>query len=234
DPHRDDAARRPRPSGPCPQDGGETAGDGLCGPALRARRRRPQLWPGQPRARRLHRARLRLLAPRHRLGAGTGGLDMIGELRLVLVVLTALGCGLVAGVFFAFSSFVMPALSRLPPAQGVAAMQAINVAAVTPLFMTALFGTAFACAVLAVAALAGWREPEAPWLLVGAVLYLVGVVGVTMGCTVRRTNALAALPPEGAEAAALWPRYLAGWTAWNHVRTATGLAAAAAFTLALW
>ena len=29
---------------------------------------------------------------------------------------TALGCGLVAGVFFAFSTFVMPALKRLPPA----------------------------------------------------------------------------------------------------------------------
>jgi uncharacterized membrane protein len=46
---------------------------------------------------------------------------------------TALGCGLVAGVFFAFSSFVMPALKRLPPAQGIAAMQSINKLAVTPL-----------------------------------------------------------------------------------------------------
>ena len=30
---------------------------------------------------------------------------------------TALGCGLSAGVFFAFSAFVMPALDRLAPAQ---------------------------------------------------------------------------------------------------------------------
>jgi uncharacterized membrane protein len=45
---------------------------------------------------------------------------------------SALGCGLVAGVSFAFSAFVMPALKRLKPAEGIAAMQAINVAAVTP------------------------------------------------------------------------------------------------------
>jgi uncharacterized membrane protein len=57
---------------------------------------------------------------------------------------TALGCGLVAGVFFAFSTFVMPALKRLPPAHGIAAMQSINTVAVTPAFMTALFGTATA------------------------------------------------------------------------------------------
>ena len=64
---------------------------------------------------------------------------------------TALGCGLVAGVFFAFSSFVMPALRRLPAAQGVAAMQSINRLAPTPVFMTALFGTA-----LAALGVAGW------------------------------------------------------------------------------
>jgi uncharacterized membrane protein len=45
----------------------------------------------------------------------------------VLTVVAALGCGLNAGVFFAFSSFVMAALRRLPPAQGIAAMQSINV-----------------------------------------------------------------------------------------------------------
>ena len=69
DPARDKPARRPRPSRPCPQDGGEIAGDGLRSLFLRARRRRPRLWQGQPRARRLHRARLQFFAPRHRLAA---------------------------------------------------------------------------------------------------------------------------------------------------------------------
>lgn len=38
-----------------------------------------------------------------------------------------------AGAFFAFSSFVMKALARLPPTQGITAINSINVFAVTPL-----------------------------------------------------------------------------------------------------
>ena len=37
------------------------------------------------------------------------------------------GSALVAGVFFAFSSFVMKVLARVPSAEGIAAMQSINV-----------------------------------------------------------------------------------------------------------
>jgi uncharacterized membrane protein len=62
-----------------------------------------------------------------------------------LTFTAAIGCGLVAGVFFAFSTFVMPALARLQPAQGIAAMQSINITAINPLFMLALLGTAVAC-----------------------------------------------------------------------------------------
>jgi uncharacterized membrane protein len=54
----------------------------------------------------------------------------------------SLGCGLIAGAFLAFSSFVMPTLKRLPKGKGIAAMQSINVLTVTSVFMTALFGTA--------------------------------------------------------------------------------------------
>jgi len=37
------------------------------------------------------------------------------QLLFALTLFAALGCGLVGGVFFAFSTFVMKALSRLPP-----------------------------------------------------------------------------------------------------------------------
>ena len=88
---------------------------------------------------------------------------------LVLTVITALGCGLSAGALFAFSSAVMKALARLPPANGVAAMQSINVAVVRSFtFMLALFGTAAACVVLAVWALIDWDESYAFYLLAGS------------------------------------------------------------------
>jgi uncharacterized membrane protein len=78
---------------------------------------------------------------------------MIGGLLVVLTFLSALGSGLIAGVFFAFSAFVMTALGRLPPDQGMAAMQSINVAVLNPWFFAAFFGTAALCAVLAIASL---------------------------------------------------------------------------------
>ncbi|HKA89100.1 MAG TPA: anthrone oxygenase family protein [Haliangiales bacterium] len=140
---------------------------------------------------------------------------------------TALGCGLIAGTFFAFSTFVMKALARLPPAEGIRAMQSINVAVINPRFLGAFVGTAAACALLAVLSPMTWTGPGAALRLVGCVLYLAGCFGVTMAFNVPRNDALAKLQPDAVEAAAGWARYVAGWTAWNHVRTAAALAAAA-------
>jgi len=146
---------------------------------------------------------------------------------------SALGCGLVAGVFFAFSSFVMAALRRLKQQEGIAAMQSINIVAVTPVFMTALFGTAVASLVLAVWAVISWGERYAALVLAGGVLYLVGTIGVTMVCNVPLNNRLATVHPQAADAASYWNEYVTKWTAWNHVRTVAALAAAAALTIVL-
>jgi uncharacterized membrane protein len=150
-----------------------------------------------------------------------------------LTLLAALGSGLVGGVFFGFSGFVMRALARLRPAHGMAAMQSINVAAVTPPLMIALFGTALACVPLVVASLFKWREPVAMLRLAGGGLYLVGTVLVTMVRNVPMNNALAALDPDSADGAAQWARYVPEWTAWNTVRTVAALAASAALIIAL-
>jgi uncharacterized membrane protein len=83
-----------------------------------------------------------------------------------------------------------------------------------------------------VAALLRWGEPGAVWLLVGGLLYLVGAIAVTMA-NVPRNNALAAVAPESAEGAGLWACYVEEWTAWNHVRAAASLAAAASLIVAL-
>src|SRR5919112_5893868 len=147
---------------------------------------------------------------------------MMNGLIFVLTLLAALGCAMMAGVFFAFSVFVMKALGRLPAKQGVAAMQAINVAAVTFAFMAALFGTAVACGALAVWALFAWSESFAPYLLLGCALYLIGTILLTIVYHVPRNEALATAEPLGADAENQWRRYLPGWTAWNHLRAAAG------------
>ena len=155
------------------------------------------------------------------------------QIVFVLTLLAALGCGLVAGVFFAFSTFVMKALARLSPGQGIAAMQSINVVVINPWFMTAFLGTAVLCIVVLILSLLRWHATGVACLLVGAILYLVGTLVVTIAFNVPRNEALARVISTDAEAPALWTRYVAEWTAWNHVRAAAALAGAAAFTLAL-
>jgi uncharacterized membrane protein len=146
---------------------------------------------------------------------------------------TALGCGLIAGVFFAFSAFVMPALRRLAPAHGTSAIQSINKLAGTPALMTALFGTAAACLGMVAWAVISWGERPAALVLAGCALYIVGPIGVTIARIVPLNDILATLHPQGADATGRWDEYVARWTAWNHVRTAASLAAAALLTVAL-
>ena len=76
-----------------------------------------------------------------------------------LTLAAVVGAGLVGGVFFAFSNFVMRALGRLRPSEGAAAMQSINITVITPTFMTALFGTGLVSLVLIAGASPTWTSP---------------------------------------------------------------------------
>jgi uncharacterized membrane protein len=158
---------------------------------------------------------------------------MTQGLVIALAMAAALGSGVVAGFFFAFSVCVMRALGRLPRDQGIAAMQSINVVVLNPWFFTAFFGTAAVCMILAGLSLFTWGASRALYLLAGSGLYLAGSIVVTMACNVPLNDALAAVNPHSAEGAALWTRYLAHWTAWNHVRTAASFGAAALFIAAV-
>jgi uncharacterized membrane protein len=157
---------------------------------------------------------------------------MTGAL-FVTTLIAALGCALAAGALFAFSSFVMAGLDRLPPAGAAAAMQAINVMAPTPAFMTALFGSGALAIAAAIWALVSEGGEAGALAAAGAAVYVVGVCVVTMVANVPRNNRLATLDPDGAEAAAYWSEYRREWTAWNHVRVATGIAGAGLLVLAL-
>ncbi len=158
---------------------------------------------------------------------------MITKFLPALTFIAALGSGVVAGVFFAFSSFVMPGLAHIPATAGIAAMNSINVTAVTPLFMTALFGTALVCLIVGAGAVMDWSQPGSLWLLAGGLIYLVGSVLVTVIFNVPLNNALAAVDPASANGASLWSRYLDEWVMWNHVRAVAGIAAMACF-IAAW
>lgn len=151
-------------------------------------------------------------------------MELIDNTWAALTLLATLGSGLIGGVFFAFSSFVMPALDRLPPPQAIAAMQAINIVVVRSLFLVVFLGTAGICVLLIAHVLIAWA-PQTIWQLAGSGLYLIGTFAVTGVRNVPLNNELAAGIPSAPGSADLWGRYVSEWTFWNHVRTLAALAA---------
>jgi uncharacterized membrane protein len=139
----------------------------------------------------------------------------------VLAAAATIGSGLLAGVFFAFSAFVMSGLRRLPDSAGAAAMRSINVTAQRPPLMIALFGVSALCVVMIIRAIGTWPRPGAAWLLAGAVLTVIGAFGVTAAINVPLNNHLEA-------GTVTWSQFLAGWNLANHARTILCLAGCAA------
>lgn len=145
----------------------------------------------------------------------------------LLILFSCIGAATVGGVFFAFSSFVMKALAQLPPEQGVAAMQRINIVVINPWFMGLFGGTLLLSIACVAVSLMAWQ----PMLLAAGLLYALGTFGVTGALNVPRNERLARMDAASPEAAAYWPVYVREWTFWNHVRTVAALASAACAAL---
>ena len=158
---------------------------------------------------------------------------MLQMLMVGLLWFSAIGCGLLDGLYFAFSTFIMTALGRIGQAAGIAAMNAINIAIVQSLFMPIFLATTAASAALVAIALLRWGEPGAIAMVAGGALYVLGMFVVTVIFNVPLNNALAAADPASHEAASLWARFLTDWTLWNHVRTVSSTAACALFIAAI-
>lgn len=151
----------------------------------------------------------------------------------VATLLAALGTGLLAGNFFAFSAYLMRALTGLSAERGIVAMQAITTAIKSLPFLILFFGTAALCAVLAGLAILAWGQPGSGYRLAGTVFFLMGTFPVTMMINVPLNNQLALAAPDAKEGRDLWKRFQASWGMWNHVRTVTTVLACAALILAL-
>jgi uncharacterized membrane protein len=155
----------------------------------------------------------------------------VNSLTATLLWFCALGCGLLAGLYFAFSVFIMTALDRLGATAGAAAMNSINTIILRSLFMPVFLLTSLASLVLAMIGMFRWDQPGARLLVAGGLTYFIGMFVVTMAFNVPLNNQLQASQATNIEAN--WRRYVVSWTRWNHVRTLSSLAAAALFIAAL-
>ena len=157
----------------------------------------------------------------------------VPSLLIRLEFAAALAAGLMGGLFYAFSFTVMEALGRLPPAEGAAAMRHINRTILKPAFLALFLGTPAVCVSILVLAITRWHEPGSLAAILGSAVYIAGIFAVTMLCNVPRNDTLERAHPDDPGTDELWRAYLKEWTAWNHVRTAAGLAAAALLTVAM-
>jgi len=151
----------------------------------------------------------------------------------ILLWFSALSAGLMAGLYFAFSAFVMAALGSIERPAGVAAMNAINRVILRSAFMPIfLVSTLAGVALMAIGVLRP-DDPGALEMAGGGAIYVLGMTGVTMAANVPLNNALAATDLARDADAPVWASFLVRWTRWNHVRTLASTVALALFILAI-
>lgn len=154
-------------------------------------------------------------------------------LSLLLATAALLGAALVSGVFFAFSSFVIDALDRIPAAQGMTAMKSINVVVINPTFMGLFLGTLVLSIGVAILSVINHEHPSAMHFLAAALLYVFGTFAVTVFGNVPLNNRLAEVSIPDAQALGFWQHYLDRWAKWNHLRASSAMLAAVMFCLGL-
>ena len=150
-----------------------------------------------------------------------------GGAVLVAAVLTA---GLMAGLFAAFSYAVLPGLGRAGDAVFVEAMQRINVAILNGWFGICFGGALVFSVLAAVLHLGPDRRSALPWIVAGAVLYLL-VLLVTTAVSVPLNDRLAAA--GATDPAAAREAFETAWVRWNVVRTVLNTAAFGCLTWAV-
>jgi len=148
---------------------------------------------------------------------------MSSSIISVLLWTAALSSGLIAGVYFAFSGFIMQVFREIDTTQSIAAMNSINKIILRSLFMPLFFGSSLVSVLLIIAAFANWDEAGSELMLVAGAVYFVGMFVCTVLFNVPLNNTLARVDPDSVNAHHVWSHYLKTWTNWNHLRTVSSL-----------
>ena len=143
------------------------------------------------------------------------------ELVHIITPLAITGAGVVTGLLFAFSNFVLRSLAELPAETGMFAMNRINVRIINPIFLIFFLGTPLLCVLIVLQTVSALTTPGSMLLALGAVVYLLGPFAITITFNVPLNNKLAKTQADDAGQA--WPDYQQRWQFWNHVRSYLGI-----------
>lgn len=150
-----------------------------------------------------------------------------------MLITGALGSGIIGGIFFAFSTFIMTSFAAISTESGVAAMNAINRVILRSWFMPVFMSMVVVSVVLVILAIRQWSLGGGSLIIAGAALYILASFVSTIIFNVPLNDRLATFQGNEAEAAEFWATYLKDWTFWNHIRTIASLAASVAFMAAI-
>lgn len=148
---------------------------------------------------------------------------MSSSIVTALLWTAALSSGLIAGVYFAFSAFIMQAFGKIDTTHSISAMNAINETILRSLFMPLFFGSSIISLCLIFVALVYWGEAGTKLTLLAGAVYFIGMFISTVAFNVPLNNLLARTDPDSDNARQVWSHYINKWTKWNHLRTVSSL-----------
>ena len=151
----------------------------------------------------------------------------------ILLLCAALTTALITGLLYSYSCSVNPGLGRLSAEGYIAAMQSINRAIQNPLFFLSFFGTAI---LLPICCYMQYRLPPGNrfYLLLGAgILYITGVIGVTIFGNIPLNETLDKFNLNNADAAETLKQKLNFMKQWNRFHTIRTIASCISLLLVL-
>ncbi len=148
-----------------------------------------------------------------------------------LLIAAAIGSGLMGGVFYAFSSLIMPAFRRVPADHAINVMRAIDVTVMRSSFLAVFIGTGLLSLVTGILSALTWDHTRNKLILAAGVIYLIGSILVTGMRNVPLNHQLAVQKDDGLHD--FWFSYTSAWTKWNHVRTIACVVSSGLFILSL-
>ena len=146
---------------------------------------------------------------------------------VVLIVIT----GLMAGIYFSFSVFIMKSFSMLPGVVAATAMNKINDVIVNTAFLPVFVSSTLWFFGLIIWSIADWQGLKSQLVIAAAVIYIVGMFSVTAFGNVPLNNALRSSANDEMSLVTNWRKYLKLWTRLNHIRTLSCIAACTLLTL---
>lgn len=153
---------------------------------------------------------------------------------ILICSLAILSRGIVSGIFFAFSDFIMKSLASISETGAINAMTEINRRVYRSIFIIGIWAVALLGALLIYAGAFHTEPAVSIWLIAGGSIYIIGVVAASFLFNIPMNHKLESLGSNDPKSSNYWKHYLTTWTRWNHIRSGSATISTACYFVALY